>query len=269
MIEPKKLAIVGGGPRGLAALESIYCSLVAKGIPNILKTQLFEARQLPGAGLVYDISQPDTNWLNFSQRALTLAKRDRVKCEFLVIPEFPSYHDWSGYIESKDSCLLPDTFPLRSTLGKYLNERFESIAYVLKKAQLLEVILIEVMETEWNNENFRIIAKDGTVYNADELVLTIGHQPTKHSEQMVQWIAYNRENSSVDLFTDPYPVERVLSSDVLTPGSVVALRGFGLAMIDMMRALTIGLGGKFRTTDASTKELTYVKSGREPFRRDN
>ena len=46
--------------------------------------------------------------------------------------------------------------------------------------------------------------------------------------------------------------------------AVVALRGFGLAMIDNMRGLTIGRGGSFEVVDELTQRMRYIKSGDEP-----
>ena len=261
----KKLAIIGGGPRGLAALESIYSFLAAKTKLLALHTQLFEAGELPGAGHVYNLEQPDTNWLNFSERALRLDGRNAINHEDLSIPSFPSFHHWSGYNSEEDTGLLPDKFPLRSTLGIYLNERYNSIASVLLDNGLLEVIKAEIVETDWDNDTFKIIDNVGNVYHSDELVLTIGHQPTEHSKQLKDWIEYSASNATVDVLTEPYPVESILESIKMDSNKVVALRGFGLAMVDIMRALTIGLGGKFKVIDEPTQKMTYTKSGREPL----
>lgn len=249
----------------MAALESIYSHLAAKAKPHALHTQLFENGELPGAGQVYNLEQPDTNWLNFSERALKLDGRNAIDHEDLSIPSFPSFHDWSGYNSEEDAGLLPDEFPLRSTLGIYLNERYNSIASVLLDNGLLEVIKVEIVETDWDNDRFKIIDNVGKVYHSDELVLTIGHQPTEHSKQLKDWIAYSASNVIVEVLTEPYPVENILESIKMDSSKVVALRGFGLAMVDIARALTIGLGGKFKVIDESTQKMTYTKSGREPL----
>lgn len=258
------LAIVGCGPRGLSALESVYGGLASEGKPMSLNTVLFEDGELPGAGHVYATEQPDTNWLNVSERGLTIPSRAEIRSKGFRIPAFPSYQEWAGYDTKRDSGEKPDQFPLRSTLGRYLNERFESIAAVLKREGLLEVIRGEVVATDWEENRFSIALKDGAVYHSDELVLTIGHQPTKYSDQISKWLAYSDCNAAVDLKTNPYPVQDILKSEVLTTKSSVGLRGFGLAMIDVMRALTTGVGGKFEVKDEKTQQMQYWKSGKEP-----
>ena len=260
----KKLAIIGGGPRGLSALESLYGCLAVNNKSESLYTVFFEAYELPGAGHVYDLEQLDTNWLNVSERGLTIPRRAQIKSNNLIIPAFPSYHEWAGYDLQKDGGKMPDIFPLRSNLGKYLNERYVSIASVLIAGGLLQVVYGEVVETDWKNELFEITLKDGTLFHVDEVVLTIGHQPTKDDEQISDWLAYNDSNNAVGLITEPYPVKHILNAKRLDPEAIVALRGFGLAMIDVMRALTVGLGGKFEIIDKGTQKMNYFKSGNEP-----
>ena len=259
-----RLAIVGGGPRGLSALESVYGTLAAKGNPKSLHTLFFESGKFAGAGQVYDLEQPDTNWLNVSERGLTIPSRKEIKCDNFSIPSFPSYHDWSGYNQKIDAGAIPDKFPLRSVVGKYLNERYSSIASVLESEGLLQRISGKVVKTDWNEEAFSIALNDGTTYYTDELVLTIGHQPTRHSKQIANWLDFSKGKSSLALMAEPYPVEKILTCIVLDFGATVAVRGFGLAMIDVMRALTVGVGGKFKIIDEATQSMAYEKSGDEP-----
>jgi len=262
--EVKSLAIVGAGPRGLSALESVYGALAFQGNPKSLNTFLFEANELPGAGHVYDLEQLDTNWLNISERGLTLPKREEIKCDNLVIPSFPSYQKWACYDLDMNSGIVADKFPLRSTLGKYLNERYKSIATVLQDEGLLTVIRGEVIESNWKEGLFELVVKDGGTYHTNEVVLTLGHQSTYNDDQITNWLSYNHTKTSVALITEPYPVKNFLKLDQLNSDIIVALRGFGLAMIDVMRALTTGLGGKFEMTNDATQEMVYTRSGKEP-----
>jgi len=263
-IQQRILAIVGGGPRGLSALESMYGCLSSSGNFKAIRTILFEKEELPGAGPVYSLEQLDTNWLNVSERGLTIPPRVEIHNESIVIPPFASYQNWAGYNVSKTNKQERDKFPLRSTLGKYLNERYQSIASVLVAADLLEIVKGEVIRADWEKNEFKIVINDGREYMADELVLTIGHQPTRNSEQLSTWLKYSGSNHSVVLKVSPYPVKDILKSKKSHVDSVVGLRGFGLAMIDVMRALTVGLGGAFRVVDEDTQEMKYVKSGNEP-----
>ena len=72
------VAIIGGGPRGLSALESLYAAHAKKESKQRLKTLLFEKSDQLGNGPVYDLNQPDTNWLNVSERGLSIPERREI-----------------------------------------------------------------------------------------------------------------------------------------------------------------------------------------------
>jgi hypothetical protein len=55
----------------------------------------------------------------------------------LIIPAFPSYHDWIGWSERPISDNDADYYPTRSHIGKYLNLRYLSFSSVLENAGIL------------------------------------------------------------------------------------------------------------------------------------
>ncbi|MDB4293551.1 FAD/NAD(P)-binding protein, partial [Maribacter sp.] len=175
-----------------------------------------------------------------------------------AIPSFPSYQTWSGFDERKDVGTIPDKFPLRSELGTYLSERYDAIAKDLVMLGKLEVVLAKVTSLDYSDGEFKITTDGKETYSADEVVLTIGHQPTKVDKQLVAWKEKLEADTALQLFTAPYPVDNI-SKDV-KKGDVIALRGFGLAMIDVARALTEGLGGSFELLDKNTRKMSYRPS---------
>jgi hypothetical protein len=60
-----------------------------------------------------------------------------------------------------------------------------------------------------------------------------------------------------------YPSDALIAAAQGWPGRTVAIRGLALSMIDAMRALTEGLGGRF---ERGAEGLRYRPSGREPAR---
>ena len=62
------------------------------------------------------------------------------------------------------------------------------------------------------------------------------------------------------LATSPYPIEAYLGST--GPDEKIAIEGMGLVALDIITALTIGLGGRYTTGDDG--KLVYHPSGREP-----
>ena len=256
------IGIIGCGPRGLAALESLYSKAAHK---NILpKTIIFEQTLQLGAGPVYDVTQAATNLLNVSERAVDIPPRERVEYKDLIIPGFPTFQSWSGYDEATSDASEVDRFPLRSMVGNYLRARFDSIADALTDQGLLQVVHGEVISACPKNGGIRIRISNGGSYQVDEAVLTIGHQPTEPDEQLSDWLSRAANSDRSKLFEDPYPVKRISAFVGEASPETIVLRGFGLAMIDIVKALTEGMGGCFKITDDATRSMEYQSSGREP-----
>ena len=249
------IAIIGAGPRGLSALESLYATLANQSLEKDVKTILFEETDQFGNGQVYHRGQPDTNWLNVSERGLTIPARHVMEGINLKTPAFPSYQEWSGFNAEEDTGSIPDYFTKRSQMGAYLSQRFQSIAKLLIQNGLLELVQEKVVSLDYEKSRFAIKTDSGKYY-ADECVLTIGHQPTNLDEQMSKWKMQVSSIPQNKLVINPYPIENVLKN--VESGDVVALRGFGLAMIDVARALSEGVGGRFQLLDKVTRRMTYA-----------
>ena len=256
------IGIIGCGPRGLSSLEALYAA--CKETEKIPKVIVFESTEYPGAGPVYNLQQPKTNWLNVSERGLAITPRMEVKLSGFTIPSFPDFQNWSGYSEKQIPSTTADSFPLRSELGKYLTERFDSIAQILIKENLLTIVQGEVDHIALENNVVKIEIIGGEAYRAGEVALCIGHQPVELDKQLTGWKNRVNEIDGSVLFTQPYPVSRIVESTGLIKDSKVAIRGFGLAMIDVARALTEGNGGRFEILNENTREMKYVTSGMEP-----
>ncbi|WP_149276324.1 FAD/NAD(P)-binding protein [Pareuzebyella sediminis] len=256
------VAIIGAGPRGLSALESLYTLAFRSNIEKEIKVILFEQTDQVGNGPVYHRNQPDTNWLNVSQRGLTIPERKAIKNSNFAIPHFPSYHEWSGFDEETDTGSKPDYFTKRSQLGVYLSQRFDTIANKLNEIGLLEIHQEKVVNLDYSTSLFIIETTDNR-FVADEVVLTVGHQPTELDEQLTKWKALVEGNSHAILITYPYPVSNIAKN--VQANDIIALRGFGLAMVDVTRALTLGLGGSFEILDYDTRKMLYTPSEGMPI----
>ncbi len=112
------IAIIGCGPRGLSALENIMIALSNTNLKTLPKIVVFEKSAQLGCGSIYNLDQPDTNWLNISERALTIAKRPVIQIENAKIEGFMSYHDWIGKSQDAIYSNKHEVFPKRSEVGK-------------------------------------------------------------------------------------------------------------------------------------------------------
>lgn len=242
-----KLAIVGMGPRGLSALEQLITKLSQKRVDKKVEILLFEASHLEGYGHVYNIDQPDTNWLNITERGLEgLPGRPTMTYRNISIPGISAYQN-SEYRQSPEETddSYPDVFPLRSTVGKYLKQRYDTLISALKKLDIVQIIKEEVIEIFQDEEVIQLKTKQNNIYYCDEILLTIGHQPTELSDQIKSWNAHADRQEKIINIAEAYPIKNILNTIQTSEHRIIALRGFGLASIDVIRALIHLYGGKF------------------------
>ena len=253
----RNIAIVGIGPRGGFAFEKFIESLICKKAFTNIRITLFEQTKNYGNGKVYNFKQNSSNWINITERILDLPKRNTIKLGSVYINEFPSYKQWAfkdvNFDETK-----PDTYPPRSKMGEYLSERFNSLAQPLINAGVATIVNERVEYIELlPNSKLLLKTTENEYKDFDEALLTIGHQPTKADEQINQWEKYASKHKQVFLFKEAYPVKNYLHCKDLTNNSTVAIRGFGLAMIDATRAIALKFGN-FICTDINTKRCKYT-----------
>jgi len=250
----KKLAIIGLGPRGLYALENLLEQLSKSN--KVVDIIVFENSEQLGAGYVWHDAQPDSNWINITERALSgIEKRPEITYADIVIEPFPSYHDWCNF-SLKPSEI--DTFPPRNKLGKYLVERYSSIEKTVKNLATFNLIKSEVKSINYS-DNYKIEIKTANkAWICDDVLLTIGHQPTELSEQLHMWKSHVTNQNELRLYDTPYPISE-LSNIKNNTGLTIGIRGFGLGMIDVMRYLVINNYGNFKVVDNATLETVYYK----------
>ncbi|RMA66547.1 FAD/NAD(P)-binding protein [Ulvibacter antarcticus] len=252
----KKIAIVGCGPRGLASLENLMASLAKYTSQPEVSGLIFEPEKYPGAGQVWKLDQVDSNWSNISDRALkNLEGREKIDFESFTIPKFPSYIQWMDEKYNHKLSEEVDQFPPRNIMGRYLNERFNSIYKVLETQKLYTLIKTEVKEIRTETNSLLLVDDTGKTYECDECLLSIGHQSTYDDDQIKKWKKHC-ENTPNILIDNPYSKD--LQTKVASHHKV-AIRGFGLAMIDVVRMLTVEKGASFTTNEKGDK-LTYIPS---------
>ena len=256
----KTLAIIGMGPRGLYALENVLAQLSKS--KKVVEITIFESYDRLGAGPVWDENQSESNWINITERALDgITARPELWYSDICINAFPSYHQWCKFSQKDND---PDTFPPRKKLGKYLNQRCESLKKDLEKSQIIDFIRSNVKNIDVSAGTFSIETEDN-IYNSEDVLLTIGHQPTQLSEQIENWKSHCAVKNEMSVYAEPYPVKQFKTLKNTTD-ITIGLRGFGLAMIDVMRYLVINDFGNFKVVDSETFETVYYKSKAQNLR---
>jgi len=250
-------AIVGMGPRGSYALECLIAAVADSPLASQVKLLLFNEAVHVGAGHVYDVDQPETNWINISERALELGSRAELFVGETAVPAFPSYHSWAGIKRSPWPADLDDSFPPRAHVGEYLSARAKSLIEPLEKAGLAALMHTRIEHLVEVDSRWSIQDSHGQTWMADEVLLTVGHQPTTTDDQIAVWKEAVAHHHHLLLRTHPYPVLPLVNHLEKHDGkATIAIRGYGLAMMDVVRALALSTG-EFSTEEMEGCSLLY------------
>lgn len=234
----RRVAIVGGGPRGLFALDCL-AGTAARTPTLSLSVTLYEPHACPGAGPVYAPDQPAYLLMNFSAGLIDAWDRS-----FATNARRPSLLTWLAEcypVEADANAYLP-----RARVGEYLMACFEQLRAELPANLSLQIEPTFVGRIRRDGSAWRV--EDGprcTLF--DDVLITTGHQHWQQPE-------HTRPIST-------YPARRLAE----TPNNLAArlrCKGFGLTFIDTALALSVGRGGHFET--AADGRLIYRASGREP-----
>lgn len=233
----KRIAIVGLGPRGLGALETL--AEVADGLA--ITIDVFDPQPDDAAGPNFAPDDSPICLLNIPLRDIAIRAPDFSTCG--------GFADWLPHPFS------PDAFPTRAELGRYLNARFADL-----KAQTslhLTAHQTEITGLSRSGAGWTLKAKDRTFGPYDEILLTLG-QPAVHPDP--QWAGWQEQAPDTDAqLAQAYPAKRLIAKAAQWTGRTVAIRGLALSAFDVLRALTLEQGGRF-------EDGTYHPSGREPAR---
>jgi len=253
----RKIGIIGVGPRGGYSLEKLIIELVKQNSLLNIHISLFESTGNFGNGQVYDIDQNSSNWVNITERILELDQREAIDIDSLKIASFASYHDWADKDFNTLSDDTIDTYPPRAQVGEYLSQRFQSLAKPLIQSNIIALHKEQVKEVKLlNNDKIQISTNAKAYEEFDEVLLTIGHQSTEPPQQIADWEKFAGDKKNINLFKSPYPVADYLHHKNLNNESIIGIRGFGLAMIDIVRAIAEKFG-EFITLDEQTRSSTY------------
>ncbi len=256
-MQKRKIAIIGVGPRGGYALERLIIALANENLLSRIHISLFEQTGDFGNGQVYGLHQNPSNWINITERVLDLKERELIETGEVRIVPFPSYKKWASRDFSSISKETPDTYPPRSQIGAFLSERFQSLIKPLIQEGMVSLYSEHVKEINWLDNNKLEVKTDQNFHREfDEILLTIGHQPTALSEQITAWEKLASDEHNLRLFKSPYPISNILSDQTLKESSKIGIRGFGLSMIDVSRAIAERFG-EFLPLDETTKLCEY------------
>ncbi|WP_095588209.1 FAD/NAD(P)-binding protein [Actibacterium ureilyticum] len=236
----RKIAIVGCGPRGLGALEALARHM--DGADVAVDVTVFDPWAWPAAGPNFSPDEPPECLLNLPLRSIDLPASP--------VPGFVDFGAWAQ-ADYPDA----EAFPPRARLGAYLHARLEALLDNLPQGLSVTLHPLRITQAQQVDGAWRLRADQAAFGPFDDVLLSLGQPQTENDPQMQKWQAHANAQG-LDLMP-AYPGKALVDRAGRWAGQVVAVRGLGLSTLDVVRMLTIGLGGRFDGT-------SYVPSGREP-----
>ncbi|MEU6084308.1 FAD/NAD(P)-binding protein [Streptomyces sp. NPDC047108] len=250
-----RIAVIGGGPRGMMVLERLAARLSEHPGPLDVRLFLVDAVE-PGAGQVYRTDQPDWFLMNTvaGQCSAYSGEPDGGPAR---AGAGPSFGEWW---ESVGDYPGPDSYAPRGQYGRYLRAVLTAVEESLPSGVRLRCVKERVEDIARVDGRYRIALSGGEQLDVDRVVLTTGHSRNRLTGREDGLADFARQHPELRYIQGESAADMPL--DAIAPGSGVGVIGLGLSFYDVMAALTIGRGGRFTSREDGT--LVYRPSGEEP-----
>ncbi|MEI5993257.1 FAD/NAD(P)-binding protein [Candidatus Enterococcus mansonii] len=262
-----KIAIVGGGPRGLSVLERIVEWSRDEQVVQITMFDPFG----PG-GKVWREDQSMSLLMNSVASHVTLFTDETLSTKG-PIAKGPNLYEWSqneaipfikkSNVENRFPFLIecgklgPNDHCSRALYGLYQKWFYEYIQTRMTEQTSVKFFKDTVRAVKKHDNKFLVYTKAVEI-TVDKVVLALGHQENELTGQEKELAAYASEHrlfySSPKNAADAY-------LEAITEQSSVIIRGLGLVFFDYLTLLTRERGGAFENKNGA---LVYHPSGKEP-----
>lgn len=235
--EPTALAIIGGGPRAVYALEALARRRDTGGLPD--RIDVYEPRPQLGTGMAYSPDQPDWVSLNVPDHAVHAGRVHTGA----ALTDSPLAGPFAPALPADDQ---PCAYPARAAAGRYLTALADTAIRALAPTPVRHHRR-RVIRVQPTSTGLRVHTAEGSA-DYDAVLLVTGHAET--------WPGLDLPAGVPSVRVFPVP-ELVATAQSLRP-STVQIRGAHLSAIDAVLALSEGLGGRFTSTgDGGADHLGY------------
>ncbi|MGW1976896.1 FAD/NAD(P)-binding protein [Streptomyces sp. NPDC001889] len=267
------LAVVGGGPRGIAVLERLAVRLdEAAGRarraglrPAAVTLHAIDAHEV-GAGRIWRTDQ--SGWYTMNTVAGQVTMYSGGPDGGPPRPGAgPSLGEWlAAHARPGERVTGPDDYAPRAVYGRYLRSVHRSIAaHPPPRTRLVSHTARVDTLVPLPGGGYRLtLDRPPHTLRAHAVLLATGHprnEPEASEREMLCFahrhpgVRYVRGDAAADL-------EAELGESAVPPGAPIAVRGLGLSFYDVLLTLTVGRGGRFVRAPGGT--LRYEPGGREP-----
>ena len=288
---PRRLVVIGAGPRGTSLLERLVSrAAAAGGVPSGLRIDVIDPFE-PGPGHVWNTAQERLLLMNTPSFYPTVAPErpsGNQQAPGLSFEQFRVRDGDGAALSAAERAELAGlsrtSYPPRALYGAYLRHvsaRVAELAAITPGIDgphhhSLSAVAVDADVLG----GFRVVLSDGSVLHADDVVLALGHLPARLSPEQE---AVGRAAAGLAATYIPPHVPADLDHAAFPAGEPVLVRGLGLNFFDLMIALTQGRGGVFQAVEPGPeaapdealldqgvaapvgRSLNYVPSGREPI----
>lgn len=203
-----RVAVIGGGPRAVWALES----LLRRGPGKVSAVDVVHDTAVFGTGSAYAPDQPDGLLMNVPARVV----------DAWPAGDGPSLTAWAG--------CDPDEYLPRARVGRYLAEQAATVCARLDEhlpVRRHQARVGDLEEGADGRPGWTLRGEGVPTCRYDAVLLCPGHEPT--------WPGALRRQHPETIPTMPvYPVERVLQHPAVRPDALVVVRGAALSAIDLV-----------------------------------
>ncbi len=253
-----KVAIIGGGPKGMYALDSLRLALMKNPLAEPLEIYWFNENMFFGAGNNYRTDQPDYLLINYCIGNISIWKKNDATADFKKL----NLTEWiARHVENPEQ-VQPKDYASRALVGCYLQDGARAIIAALPSSVTVRCVLGEVHDMAEHEDGISL-SVTGCNYHEQiyqSVMLATGHANRFRTATDIQYAVFTENRSNVHFIDHVYPVTEKLAA--VPANNTVAIKGIGLTFIDALLALTEGRGGKFVYNKANG--LAYLKSGNEP-----
>lgn len=239
------IGIVGGGPKGLYALEELFDRGQKEAMQCEWNVYWWNSTTDFGSGPNYQVHQPEYLLINYCIGHIDAWDRNRNQGEHQL-----NLENWIRKFKSENQEVNPVDFASRALVGHYL--QFVAMQIIYSRPQHVRLYLIpqKVRNIQSLPNEKLLIQTSQHAWAVDNVLLTTGH--CYHNIPLVN---VGEKPHSDKYVMNAYPVQKL---DKIPPQKYVGIIGWGLTFIDVALQLTEGRGGHFDT------EGNYDPSGQEP-----
>lgn len=258
----RKIAIIGGGPKGIYGFERLAAWFKVNPPSKETEIHIFNRSNSFGAGENYRVGQPEYLLINNPVGDVNMWTEESPAP---VVPHPLSLTEWIN--QNENQYVTDHDYVSRAMVGRYLANGFVSIASNLPEKVVGKYTVGEVTDIYKDSGKYALCMKTGAYEKEhgteryDHILLATGHPKNKKTKEQLKYQSFSDNHIGMEYIPFIYPVENMLSD--IPPGCSVGIKGIGLTFVDAVLALTEGKGGLFQR-DEITKKLNYLPSGYEP-----